>query len=254
MSPLPWYCIWADFSTHEKTLDLCDLLKDRNAGMYVIRLFEQCARHALDGRIKASIIEEVARWRGKPGVLLSALEAAKVLDIDGDVRVVHGWEERNGGRIKKAMRDATKPRGNKARPAPVPQGTSEGPALDRCGKTDTKTETERENPQASMAPPPRDRSGGGQDDDLEGFRTKLASQLGVPHLGLGKDARRAIASVNRWLDAGYPENDLVLECARLAREKGVTPAHLSWWPGWLDTVSDNDLARCARELQAGGAR
>jgi hypothetical protein len=116
---LPWYCLWAEFSRHGKTRELCALVKDRNAGMYVIRLFEHCADQALDGRISASIVEDVADWRGKVGVLLGALEKTGVLEVHGAVRVVHGWEERNGARIRQWLRDNAK-RKPKKNPASVP--------------------------------------------------------------------------------------------------------------------------------------
>jgi hypothetical protein len=126
MAGLPWYSIWTEFSRHGKTRDLCGRLKDRNAGMYVIRLFEHCAEQALDGRIPAHSVEDAAAWRGKAGALLAALEASRVLDVDGDVRIVHGWVERNGSRIQKWLRDNGRPRGKRG-------GTSADPALDASG-------------------------------------------------------------------------------------------------------------------------
>ena len=138
MAGLPWYCIWTEFSRHGKTRDLCGRVKDRNAGMYIIRLFEHCSDQQLDGRVPAHVVEEVADWRGREGVLLAALEAAKILDVEGDVRIVHGWVERNGARIAKWLRDNAKPRGNKSAsrhsPARDQQGTSAGPTRDQQGK------------------------------------------------------------------------------------------------------------------------
>jgi hypothetical protein len=85
------------------------------------------------------------------------------------------------------------------------------------------------------------RAGGGH-DDLEDFRGKLAAQLGLPRIRIGKNPGRVVSSFRRWLDIGL-EEDLLAECVRIAREKGITPGHLSWWAGWIDTVSDQELER-----------
>jgi hypothetical protein len=84
------------------------------------------------------------------------------------------------------------------------------------------------------------------------WRRKLASALGLPRLGVGQNPERVVASFGRWLDRGLVD-ELVDECVRLAREKGVTPGHLSWWPGWLDTVPDEELDAAASQKRAGGA-
>lgn len=145
MAGLPWYRIWTNFPDHEKTLALCDAVRDDNAGMYVVRLHSHCAREALDGRVRAAAVEGIARWRKRRGALLDALTATGWVEPqeDGTV-VVHGWEERNGSHIRKALSDAQKPRGNKpkaranpgavptpsrTRPDAVPLGTGEGPAV-----------------------------------------------------------------------------------------------------------------------------
>lgn len=135
MAGLPWYCIASDFSGHEKVLELCDRLDDSNAGMYLIRLFEHCATHALDGKVRAAAVEGAAGWRGKRGMLREALVGCRVLEASGEDGVfhVHGWEERNGARIRKVLADAAKPRGNKRGPSVVPSGTATGPARDDVG-------------------------------------------------------------------------------------------------------------------------
>jgi hypothetical protein len=135
MAGLPWYHLWTDFPVHPKTLALCAALRDDNAGMYVIRLFSHCANHALDGILQGGIVEGAAGWRKKRGALLAALVASGVLEArDGDRFEVHGWVERNGARIRKAIADAAKPRGNRPRPSTVPRGTDAGPERDDGGK------------------------------------------------------------------------------------------------------------------------
>jgi hypothetical protein len=153
---LPWYQIWSEFSGHSKTLDLCGRLEDHNAGMYVIRLWEHCAEHALDGKIPVHVIEGAAEWHGKRGVLLAALEASGWLEGDGDSRVVHDWEERNGARIRDWIRDNAKrkPSGNPGgKKAKTPAGSTRKPSGNPPGnpagfpvgtQADTPLETPRE--------------------------------------------------------------------------------------------------------------
>jgi hypothetical protein len=237
LAGLPWFALWSDFPDHPKTVQLCAKLRDPNAGMYLVRLLGYCARLAHDGRIPGDVLEYAAAWRGKPGVFVSILvDVGFIEPAPGGLYLVHGWEERNGAHVRKRERDARKPRGNLPCPVVVPRGTAAGPPRE----TETETETETEEAEAA--------SGG----CLDAIREKLVVALGVP-IGLGKNPDRTVASFRRWLDAGVEEDELVAECVRLAREKGVTPSSLAWWPGWLDTVSDAVLARPAARGRTGGA-
>lgn len=152
MSGLPWYALWTEFPTHGKTLALAAALRDDNAGMYVIRLWSHCANQALDGRIQCAIVESVAGWKKKRGVLLDALQAIGFLEsTTAGHCIVHGWEERNGSRIRKALTDAKKPRGNKRAsrhgPAAVPRGTDGG-----SSGGDVRSETETNGTIGSVQP------------------------------------------------------------------------------------------------------
>ncbi len=142
MPALPWYQIAADFSRNKKTLELASRLRDPNAGMYVVRLFEHCAEQALDGRISVHVVEDAAGWLPgrRRGAFIEHASAAGFLEKapdTADVLILHGWEERNGSRIRKALADAKKPRGNKPRPPKnppvVPRGTDAGPTRDGEG-------------------------------------------------------------------------------------------------------------------------
>jgi uncharacterized protein YdaU (DUF1376 family) len=75
---------------------------------------------------------------------------------------------------------------------------------------------------------------------------EIGTALGRTSLGLGKDPERTLREFMRWRTAvGDP--DLVAECVRLAKERGVVPSHLSWFVGWLETVPDGRLHRRASE-------
>lgn len=84
------------------------------------------------------------------------------------------------------------------------------------------------------------------DDGLMEVARRLGTALkkGRP-LGVGKDFARVATSFGRWIETVGVEA-VVAECLRLAEERGEEPSNLSWWPGWLDTVSDADLQRVAR--------
>jgi hypothetical protein len=168
MAGLPWYVIWTEFSRHPKTRDLCARVKDRNAGMYVVRLLEHCAEHALDGRIPAHVIEEAADWRGKPGVLLAALEAAKWLEMDGEVRIVHGWVERNGARIRTWMDDNRKPHGARRKPRANPDEPPSGAAP---GFAREDVDVEGKKPGTALPLPPAREAGAELPGDGGGNRT-----------------------------------------------------------------------------------
>lgn len=86
----------------------------------------------------------------------------------------------------------------------------------------------------------------GLDEGLMSVAKRLGAHFGrLGPLGVGKDWAKVSSSFSRWLKT-VGEDFLVAECIRLAEEKGVTPFNLSWWPGWLDTVSDADLERAAK--------
>ncbi len=80
-------------------------------------------------------------------------------------------------------------------------------------------------------------------DDLQAFRERLGNALGLPiAVTVGHDPR-AVPACQRWLSS-VGEAALLAECTRLAQERckpGETPRSLSWFAGWLDTVTDRQL-------------
>lgn len=75
---------------------------------------------------------------------------------------------------------------------------------------------------------------------LDPLRRALAGRLNIASIGIGRDLERVSATFGKWLDS-VGLDATVAECERLAAEKHVVPAHLSWWCGWLETVPDTDL-------------
>lgn len=94
-------------------------------------------------------------------------------------------------------------------------------------------------------PDPRQDKGGQpsqEEERLAAVQGALAARLRVERIGIGKDRERVTTTFGRWLDA-VGLDGTVAECERLARERQVTPAHLAWWCGWLETVPDAELRR-----------
>jgi hypothetical protein len=167
MAGLPWYQIWTEFPVHPKTLALCAAVRDDNAGMYVIRLWSHCANHALDGVVQAAVVESICGWRKKRGALLTALQTAGIVEPRAaGTALVHGWEERNGKRIRDWVRDNAKRKPKKGDPAELPQDyhpephenpagfSLETPEEPRCVDGRTKTEKNPEAAAAASAEPP----------------------------------------------------------------------------------------------------
>lgn len=98
------------FDAHPKTVRLCRVMGDVNAGQYLIRLWAWACRSAPDGNLsgmEAGDIEAIAKYKKADGKLFSALterwspKFGAWLDLDGDSLKLHGWEERTGAAISK---------------------------------------------------------------------------------------------------------------------------------------------------------
>lgn len=93
------------FHDHHKTLRLCRLLGDQNAGMYLLRLWTWATRSAPDGDLTGMDPEDVEvplRWRGEPGACWRALVACGFIDVDDEGGAqIHNWAERTGGAIER---------------------------------------------------------------------------------------------------------------------------------------------------------
>lgn len=113
MAGLPWFELDVDFSDHPKCLALAARLKEPLAEAYVARVWAYCYRHAtdrLEGEAAPEIVEAAARWRGKPGVLVEALLAVRLLRREGTDLVVHGVAERLEPHLAKRAKDAERQR------------------------------------------------------------------------------------------------------------------------------------------------
>lgn len=98
------------FDAHPKTVRLCRVMGDVNAGQYLIRLWAWACRSAPDGNLsgmEAGDIEAIAKYKNADGKLFAALterwsqKFGAWLDLEGNSLKLHGWEERTGAAISK---------------------------------------------------------------------------------------------------------------------------------------------------------
>jgi hypothetical protein len=98
------------FDEHPKTVRLCRVMRDVNAGQYLIRLWAWACRSAQDGDLsgmESSDVEIIAKYKKEDGKLFTALtevwsqKFGPWIDHDGGKMVLHGWCERTGLAIKK---------------------------------------------------------------------------------------------------------------------------------------------------------
>jgi hypothetical protein len=105
------------FDSHPKTVRLCRVLGDVNAGQYLIRLWAWACRSAPDGDLsgmQAEDVEAIARYKPADGKLFAALcdrwspKFGPWIDVDGDCQSVklHGWQERQGAAIARMTKHA----------------------------------------------------------------------------------------------------------------------------------------------------
>lgn len=253
MAGLSWFELEIDFPDHPKSARLGVLLKNPVAYGWVVRLWAYCYKHATDRFVAPGAeeqVEQAAGWRGKAGALVAALLEVGYLDRDGDDLLAHGVGERLAPHLAKKKGDRERAQNRRDVAAKSLQSranvskTSSRRSADVFQHTDSYTDrnsnrseiTIGSDPQPPFEPPaaiPVNGSAGG--GGLDSFCVALAQALGLPRIGLGRKPDRAAAAVSRLLPV-LGEDALVAECVRLARERGVTPAHLTWWAGWLDTV------------------
>ncbi|HVP49680.1 MAG TPA: hypothetical protein VMT56_00510 [Candidatus Bathyarchaeia archaeon] len=137
---LPWFAVASGFSRHPKTLKLCTLVGDPNAGMYVVRLMEYCAEFAPTGEIPSEMIERAAGWHRvrSPGKLLRSMVEVGFLEPRGLHHFLHGWDERNGAHVRKAAKDNARPNASRRNPDKTPRGVSAGPRAGEESRVEDK--------------------------------------------------------------------------------------------------------------------
>jgi hypothetical protein len=101
------------YDTHRKTMALCRLLKNSEAGIFPIRLWTWACRSSPTGDLTGADVadlERIMRWRGRSGNLFAALVAAGFIDQERDRTVLHDWAEWTGADIEGMEADARRRR------------------------------------------------------------------------------------------------------------------------------------------------
>ncbi len=143
MSGLPWFKVASDFPGHPKTLRLCSILQDPNAGMYVIRLLSYCATYSPEGRIPLDMLAHAAGWKKQRVTvefLASSLETAGFIVCTEAHAEIHGWDEWNGAHVRKCAKDNARARSDYRVPR---AGTSRDPRGNLSGSRAGDVEGEK---------------------------------------------------------------------------------------------------------------
>jgi hypothetical protein len=256
-----------DLVRHPKITELGALVGSGPSALgYVVAIWAFAAEFYGDGRIPdrpgvVASFERMAGWSGEAGCLVTALVTAGFLDRAPNALTVHDWSEYQSPHVARRERERAKKRRNRAHrkgqcPGDSPRDSPGDGAGDMDGTRPPDPEPEREvdpepashsDPRSSLtehpvAGWPGEQGGQEADPGLIRFRSELASMLGMPALGVGKDRFGTLAAFERYIGAWGREHALA-ELARLARERiqagksNGTPANLSWWVGWLNTVA-----------------
>lgn len=108
-----WIRLDVHMPEHRKSRRLAKLLDDRSAWRYVVTLWVWAAKHAEDGVLPAEdvdIIAEECGWTGEPSEFIDALVSAGWIDRDGELLVVHDWDEFQGTLVERRRRDRQRKR------------------------------------------------------------------------------------------------------------------------------------------------
>lgn len=187
MAGLPWFELDVDMPDDPKVNGLAERLRQPLAGWYVVRLYAYCyrfARDAYEGPGASATIEKACGWKGKTGVLLSALESEGFIDREGERLVVHGVSERLAPHLAKRTRDAERMAERRANVA----RTSPRHSSDVAGDKDKDKDRDTSEITNVSDPPP--------------FSAPLrAARLGVGH--------PAFEAVEHWTKSAWPATSTV---------------------------------------------
>lgn len=107
------------FDSHPKTVRLCRVMRDVNAGQYLIRIWAWACRSAPDGDIsgmEAQDVEAIAKYAKADGKLFAALtetwspKFGPWIDTEESSMKLHGWKERQGAAIERMSKNAARMR------------------------------------------------------------------------------------------------------------------------------------------------
>lgn len=227
------------FDAHPKTVRLCRVMGDVNAGQYLIRLWAWACRSARDGDLsgmEVGDVEAIAKYAPADGKLFEALTAVwsskfgPWLDRDGTSLRIHGWGERQGAAIAKMDKRAADMRALRDRKKRERGESVTSP----CSHGDTHVGDQTRPDQTS---PDKTREG---DSPVRNPGTTDTGTVAVPHVADGQL---------------LPDTaDRLVMCLKIAMERGRPEAGM--WHGGSFAARDaqmllnsiGDPARAAKEI------
>lgn len=108
-----WIRLDVHMPEHRKSRRLAKLLDDRAAWRYVVTLWVWAAKHAEDGVLPpedVDIIAEECGWAGEPSEFIDVLVSAGWIDRDGELLVVHDWDEFQGTLVERRLKNRRRKR------------------------------------------------------------------------------------------------------------------------------------------------
>jgi hypothetical protein len=220
------------FPGHRKTLRMCSLMRNPEAGWYMIRLWTWACRSCPSGSLVGFTsydLEMACQYRELDGKCFAAMAEAGFIDVDDHGPVgIHGWMEHTGGAIKrmankasenKARREEARARHESAK-GESRTGTVLVQSENRTGINPTKTRQDKTSPDKTSqereeeppAPPPNE-PGKPTPRNVVDMYLRLRAELVVGHVqganGIFQQPQPGdVAKASEWLASVAPE-----ECA-----------------------------------------
>jgi len=259
MSGLSWFRVDNDVVDHPKVHELAALLKDPNAGWYLIRLWSWTMRYAARGRLQngaGTALEHACGWRGPSGELLHALLKVgfldRVVENGTDLLEVHDWSRSQGKAVEKAEHDAERKRAARERRADG-AGTARAEAADSALAARVRDETRRDEtlrtaaaaaPIVPLPPAPENPYASGSSFFAKLQRDRLAAGFATEKPPRGLDAwfsevlmelngdfERVEATVRAWSADPYwrtqrlPTRGLMSQWRQFVPQQAAQPSH-----------------------------
>lgn len=141
---MSWIRVDVSLPTHHKSLELAQILGLDRAHSLMVDLWCWAQVNAPDGRIggrnPVRMVETAVGWQGEAGAFVDAALEARFLDRDGDVLVLHNWEEHNGKALKRAEESAGRMRAYRERKETERTRQRDAPLTEADARTRTECE------------------------------------------------------------------------------------------------------------------
>ena len=243
MAGLPWVKLDVNLPDDPRVAALALHLRvERPTALgLVTALFTWTARFYPSGTLpggddKVGSIEDGCRWTGDRGAFIAALRATGFLSRDRGRLVVAKWRDEQAAHAEKLEHDRERmrlKRANAAKAKEDARATRRATVARPSRVEERRVEERREEETRPDSPPTPHDSSRDPDPRLAGFRKKLANQLGMERIDLGRDPDDVVAFFEEQI-AANGEECMLLDCLEIAsRSNNGTPTSLAFFPGWF---------------------